>query len=461
MLPELMRRKPIWAALTLISSFFLPCISAIETGKPHDTVQILTGENFEEAVNDPANGLWFLKFYAPWCGHCKKLEPIMNEIAPKLAGKMAIGKIDCTTEKTVCGKYGIDRFPTLNVYRDGEVLNYPARREADSIIEFGEKMSAQAVTLVNAFEEAFEKVVSQNPNGVGFIAYDGSAFAAVDKDEITAEDLLSSTTTLQIYGQVARKMQAFGHFGLLGPGISEKELDKFGLTKDKSAFMRLEDNVETRLYDGEMNTADFTDFVQEQNIPIVTNLDSHNFYTVGRKGKPLVISVIDPDDKEVTPKVLHELRNYALTGPTDITSKYIFSYLNGVRWKNFLKQFSVNDVPDIFVLDVPERVYWKDPSIESIGDFVSSVAEGKIESKIQSNSGGLGVLDTIHKFLLKTMPYSVIIVFVIFAGIIFLIISLDDDEKEIEDRTKVKSSVVTEKNEITKTEKDETSKKDD
>lgn len=58
-------------------------------GKPHATVQTLTALNFQRALEDPANGLWFLKFYAPWCGHCKKMAPMLEELAPKLEGKMA------------------------------------------------------------------------------------------------------------------------------------------------------------------------------------------------------------------------------------------------------------------------------------------------------------------------------------------------------------------------------------
>ena len=47
--------------------------------------------------------LWFLDFYAPWCGHCKKLNPILDEVAAELVGKqnMAIGKIDATSNRKV------------------------------------------------------------------------------------------------------------------------------------------------------------------------------------------------------------------------------------------------------------------------------------------------------------------------------------------------------------------------
>ena len=43
-------------------------VSAHEVGKPADSVVTLTSDNFKDALNDPVNPLWFLKFYAPWCG---------------------------------------------------------------------------------------------------------------------------------------------------------------------------------------------------------------------------------------------------------------------------------------------------------------------------------------------------------------------------------------------------------
>ena len=107
---------------------------AAEIGKPHSTVVSLTTTTFDDHINDPANGLWLLKFYAPWCGHCKKLEPVLDQVAPFLAGKMAIGKVDCTVEKKLCKRFGVKGYPTLKYYRDTEFHDYPSGRDKDSIM---------------------------------------------------------------------------------------------------------------------------------------------------------------------------------------------------------------------------------------------------------------------------------------------------------------------------------------
>jgi protein disulfide-isomerase A6 len=71
---------------------------------------------FEEAVHTKNA---FIKFYAPWCGHCKSLAPIWDALADKYAdsSSVVVGSVDCTTEenKDLCGEYGVQGYPTLKV----------------------------------------------------------------------------------------------------------------------------------------------------------------------------------------------------------------------------------------------------------------------------------------------------------------------------------------------------------
>lgn len=59
-------------------------------------VVVLDDNNFDEMVLQ-SKDIWLVEFYAPWCGHCKQLEPEWNEAATKLKGSVKLGKVDATS----------------------------------------------------------------------------------------------------------------------------------------------------------------------------------------------------------------------------------------------------------------------------------------------------------------------------------------------------------------------------
>lgn len=62
-----------------------------------DEVIVLTDNNFDDLVMG-SKDIWLVEFYAPWCGHCKALEPEFKDAAAKLKGQVKLGKVDATVE---------------------------------------------------------------------------------------------------------------------------------------------------------------------------------------------------------------------------------------------------------------------------------------------------------------------------------------------------------------------------
>lgn len=400
---------------------------AAEIGKPHSTVIALKEKDFDDHLNDPANGLWLLKFYAPWCGHCKKLAPVLDDVAPFLAGKMSIGKVDCTAEKKLCNRFDVRGYPTLKYFRDGDFQDYPLGRDKDSIITFGEKLSERAVKIITTHRQVKEELLNKMP--LAFVVHDpnaaGSMSSTIDASgatdaEKTAEKQIQSTKRTRVFGQVARKMQAYGSFGMLLPGTPPEEIAKFfeGREVPTGGFIaRIEEDVPVKLFVGEMTTDVLAEWAKENNLATVMELGGHNFRFVSRRGKALAIAVYDPDDEVKTQKFRAELKRYAIRGKH--RDDYIYAAMDGRKWDKFVSQFSIKNLPELFIIDVPERKYWQDASVLGIPEFIAAVQDGEIEAREQEKRKD-SPLDEFLQVFVDYMPWSMVAMLTLFVGVFWL-----------------------------------------
>lgn len=95
----------------------------------------LSMENFEKEVLN-SNQPVLVDFYANWCGPCKMMAPIIEELAVELEGKGKVGKINVDENQELAVKYGVMSIPTLIFFKDGEeVKRFVGVRDKSELIE--------------------------------------------------------------------------------------------------------------------------------------------------------------------------------------------------------------------------------------------------------------------------------------------------------------------------------------
>ncbi|KAF1889425.1 hypothetical protein Lal_00024750 [Lupinus albus] len=97
----------------------------------------LNSGNFNELVLK-SKELWVVEFFAPWCGHCKKLAPEWKKAANSLQGKVKLGHVDCDAEKSLMSRFNVQGFPTILVFgADKDTpIPYEGARTASAIESF-------------------------------------------------------------------------------------------------------------------------------------------------------------------------------------------------------------------------------------------------------------------------------------------------------------------------------------
>ncbi|KAJ1915250.1 protein disulfide-isomerase precursor [Mycoemilia scoparia] len=318
-------------------------------------VKVLTQKNFDEWKENTDLGL--VKFYAPWCGHCKQLAPEYEEAATELKDEgISLAKVDCTTETDLCEKYEIGGFPTLKVFKSGSSSNYNGSRKADGIKKYMKKQTQPAVTIIKVteieeFKEKDDIVI------VGFATQGSKEFEEFEK---VANDLRDDYT-----------------FAVVEPKDGKKNKKA-----DFLLFKNFDDRLDT--YKGELVADNIRKFIQSAAVPVLGEINQSTYPTYAKAGLPFAFVFYDTEESR--DKLHKELYDVAKS----FKGKLSFTLLDARKFPAHAEQVNLKqEWPAFGIQNMEEGTKYPFPqdkkiTTKAIKKFVTKFVDGDLKPSIKS-----------------------------------------------------------------------------
>lgn len=349
-----------------IAVVLLAIFACIQAGE--QDVLDLVDSDFSTRVAETETTL--VMFYAPWCGHCKRLKPEYARAAELLRESdppIALAKVDCTEGgKETCNKFSVSGYPTLKIFKNGEVSqDYNGPREAVGIVKYMQAQTGPASKdlLKVADAEAYLKV--QETTVIGLF----------EKES----DL---KTVFLKYADKMREKSRFGH------SSAADVLKKYGETDAIVLFRapHYANKFEPSSVKFEGNTIDeLTTFVKEN----FHGLVGHRTRETAPDFKPPFIVAYYAVDYAKNAKGTNYWRNRILKVAKEYKGKYVFAISSKDDFQHELNEYGYDytgDKPVLLARDAANQKYImkSEFSIENFQQFIADLEGGKLEPYLKS-----------------------------------------------------------------------------
>ncbi|KAH9853322.1 thioredoxin-domain-containing protein [Lenzites betulinus] len=281
----------------------------------------LDESNFKSTVD---KGDIFVKFFAPWCGHCKKLAPIWKQLAGTMQHKLNIAEVNCEEHKALCKLEGIEGYPMLFYYGGkGAKTEYTGGRKLDQLTAFANKVSGPGVQELK-YGELEDRVAEHS---VLYL-------------------LLHAPTDKAIFNQVVEASHVLFGSPALFTSTSSAFYDHYNIKPGSAALVALKDhdpNVPAAVYhipkpvSSVQERQDLVDWLLRNRLPTALELDSDNFQDVmNAPHKPLVVIVATPqrDLKQIAKEVESVARKWR---DAREHAPVVFTWMDADKWGKWLK----------------------------------------------------------------------------------------------------------------------------
>ncbi|KAJ4963725.1 hypothetical protein NE237_023664 [Protea cynaroides] len=368
----------------------------------------LDESNFDSAIS--AFELILVDFYAPWCGHCKRLAPELDAAAPILARldkPIVVAKLDADKFKKFASKYEIDGIPTLKLFTRGTPVEYTGPRKADLLVRYLKKFATPDVSLLES-DSAVNKFVEVA--GTNFPIYIGFGL-----DE-------------SIISKLATKYKPKAWFSV-AKGFSEEVMIAYDFDK-VPALVSIHPNYnEQSIFYGPFEEEFLENFIKQSLLPLSLPINYETLKLLKDEERNIVLTIVNDETDEKSWK-LFKLLKAAASANRDL----IFGYVGVKQWGEFTDIFDVNKktkLPKMVVWNRDEE-YFSVLGSESLEDedqgsqitrFLEGYREGRTEKKSISGPSFIG-------FINSMIGIGTVCIIVFVVAVLILIQTIGKDKED-------------------------------
>lgn len=303
-----------------IPIFFLLLLQGIST------VHLIKNEKEFKKMKETDNIL--VKFFAPWCGHCKALAPEYIKAAKTLKKKgienVIMAEVDCTDSQTkkICEKYSVSGYPTLKYFspQNKLPLDFSGSRSEHGLVSYIEKVIKEAISLIDS-QKALDDLVNEN--------------------EMVVVQYSTNNNNTKKFRQLANRLRLTYAFGKI---LDEELMKSHGANHEEIIIFRSFDDKKIHYKD---STKKLSDWIHHHSFPVLGELGGENYQKYLDRKMPIFWISVDKEDK----KMMDEILKLTPTFKTHM-NEILAVYIDGKKFKEALSNMGFKEkIPSAMIHD--------------------------------------------------------------------------------------------------------------
>ncbi|KNA18886.1 hypothetical protein SOVF_066890 [Spinacia oleracea] len=406
-----MRRRSVAVGL-LISSIICFSLLSVFADEQQFTIDgkviDLDDSNFDSVISSFDHV--FVDFYAPWCGHCKRLSPELDAAAAALAElekPIMIAKVDADKYRRLGDKYEIDGFPTLKLFVHGVPVDYNGPRKADLLVRYLKKFVAPDVSILESDTAISNFVEAAGPHFPVYIGF------GMDESVIS---------------KLAMKYKKKAWFSV-AKDFSDSVMESYDFDKVPALVALHPSYDERNIFYGPFDDQFLEEFIKQNVLPLCLPINSDSLKLLRDEDRKIVLTFVEDENEDKTKKLVKLLKAAA-----SANRDYLFAYAGLQQFQDFVETFEISKttkLPKMVVWDGNEE-YFNVIDSESIGEedqgsditrFLEGYKEGRTESKKISGPSFM-------QFLNSMIGLKLVFVVVFVVAVMLMIQTLGKEDED-------------------------------